>query len=88
MPASGWALPGIGLACSLMTRSLAGSLILTALVSWGLPLLLLPVVKAVVEDGASLRFYDLIVSAWQLCLGEIGRQMAISMIERRQYTQG
>lgn len=86
--ASAWALPGIGLACSLMTRSLAGSLILTGLVSWGIPLLQLPVVKSVVEDGASPRFYDMVVSAWQLCLGEIGRRRAISMIERRQYTQG
>lgn len=86
--AAAWALPGIGLACSLMTRSLVGSLVLTGLVSWGLPLLLLPIVKALVDDGASLRVYDLLVSAWQLCLGEIGRRMAISLIAGRQYTPG
>lgn len=84
--AAAWALPGIGLASSLLTRSLAGSLVLTLLVSWGLPLLLFPIVKALVEDGASMRGYDMLVSAWLLCMGEIGRRMAISLIAGRRYT--
>lgn len=84
--AAAWALPGIGMASSLLTRSLAGSLILTLLVSWGLPLLLFPIVKALVEDGASMRGYDVLVSAWLLCMGEIGRRMAISLIAARRYT--
>ncbi len=86
--AAAWALPGIGVACSLLSRSLAGSLILTALVSWGLPLLLLPVVKLMTEDGASMRGYDGLVSAWMLCMGEIGRRVATSLIAGRRYTAG
>ncbi len=86
--AAAWALPGIGLACSLLTRSLAGSLVLTLLVSWGLPLLLFPIARALVEDGASMRGYDLLVSAWMLIMGEIGRRMAISLIAGRRFTAG
>ena len=86
--AAAWALPGIGVACALLSRSLAGSLILTALVSWGLPLLLLPVVKLMTEDGASMRGYDGLVSAWMLCMGEIGRRVATSLIAGRRYTAG
>jgi len=86
--AAAWALPGIGVACSLLSRSLAGSLVLTTLVSWGLPLLLLPVVKLMTEDGASMRGYDGLVSAWILCMGEIGRRVATSLIAGRRYTAG
>jgi hypothetical protein len=86
--AAAWALPGIGLACSLLSRSLAGSLILTTLVSWGLPMLLVTVVKLMTEDGASMRGYDGLVSAWMLCMGEIGRRVATSLIAGRRYTAG
>ena len=83
--AAAWALPGIGLASSLLTRSLAGSLTLTLLASWGLPLFLFPIAKALVEDGMSMRGYDVLVSGWLLYMGEIGRQMAISLIAGRRY---
>ena len=75
----------VGLA---LYRTLAGSLILTTLVSWGIPMLL---VTGMAYDGTGVRELkgcDVFASIWILCMGEIGRRVATSLIAGRRYTAG